>query len=105
MTKSLKVILTGALALIQLAALMIPLFGLAYFIREFGGDNDDGTFTPTAARRWKAALVLAVFLAIWVGQLYASLRALFKDRRPATGSDRVPKGTSTNRDIWRRRRG
>lgn len=90
MTKSLKVILTGALALVQLAALAIPLAGSAYFIREFGGDNDDGTFTPTAARRWKAALVLAVFLAIWVGQLYATTRALLKmwRKHPVTSSER-----------------
>ena len=78
MNKIPKIILTGALALIQLAALMIPLFGLMYFIREFGGDNDDGTFTPTAARRWKAALVSVTSLAIWAGQLYATLLALFK---------------------------
>ena len=51
MNKIPKIILNGALALIQLAAIAIPLFGSAYFIREFGGDNDDGTFTPTAARR------------------------------------------------------
>lgn len=121
MTKVPKIIFTGALAVVQLAALAIPLAGAAYFLREFGGDNDDGTFTPTAARRWQAALMLAVFLAIWAGQFYATLRALFKmwekhpdaatekpDRRPtataAPGSDRVPKGTS-NRDLWQRRRG
>ena len=90
MTRFLKVILTGALALVQLAALMIPLFGLTYFIREFGGDNDDGTFTPTAARRWKAALILAISLATWAGLFYATIRAPFKmwSERTVTSSKR-----------------
>ena len=81
---------TGALALIQLGALMIPLFGLAYFVKEFVGDNDDGTFTTTAARCWKAALALVTCLAIWAGLVYASLRALFKmwGKRSVTFSDR-----------------
>ena len=90
MTRFPKIILAGALALVQLAALAIPLFGLMYFLGEFGGDNDDGTFTPTAARRWKAALILMLSLAIWASLLYASIRALFKmwSERTVTSSKR-----------------
>ena len=90
MNKISKIILSGALTLIQLAAIAIPLFGSAYFIREFGGDNDDVTFTPAAARRWKAAMMLALFLAIWAGQLYATTRALLKmwRKHPVTSSER-----------------
>lgn len=90
MTRSLKIILIGTLAVIQLAALVIVLFVTMGCVCMFFGDNDDGTFTPTAARRWKATLMFAVFLAIWAGQFYATLRTLFKiwRKRPDAAAEK-----------------
>lgn len=89
MTRSLKIILIGTLAVIQLAALVIVLFvTMACVCMLFS--NDDGTFTPTAARRWQATLMFAVFLAIWAGQFYATLRTLFKmwRKRPDAAAEK-----------------
>ena len=85
-SKTVKIPLTILLAIVQLAELVLPLAGAAIFHREFAGDNDDGTFAPTAARRWKALLILAIFLAIWAGQLYATIRALFRMWRERPGA-------------------
>ena len=120
MRGTVKVALTFLLGVLQLTALAVLLVGMAAAAREFLGDNDDGTFTPTLPRRIQAVTMLAGCLAIAGGVMYATIRVLLGmwSKRAAAplpenqtaaptkvpGSDRVPRGTS-NRDLWRRRRG
>jgi len=76
--RTLKIILTAALALLQIPALVIPLLGVMCSIPLFLGDNDDGIFTPTASLKIYATVVLLSFLAIWAVFLYGTLHALIR---------------------------
>ncbi|MBQ6352570.1 MAG: hypothetical protein IJJ28_04825 [Lentisphaeria bacterium] len=79
-----KAALTFLLGVLQLTALAVLLVGMATAAREFLGDNDDGTFTPTLPRRVQAVMMLAGCLVIAGGVMYATIRAQLKmrNRRP-----------------------
>ena len=117
MRKPLKIGFTAALALFQLGQDVFVLLAAVKFVCELLGDNNDGTFTPSCQRAMKAANLFGCVLAVWLFWLFLIIWALIgmwgkrsapaaenPDRRPGSGSDRVPRGTAI-RDLGRRRRG
>jgi hypothetical protein len=93
MRTAVKVFLTAALAFFQLVMTGVVLFAAAAFVFELLGDNDDGTFTPSARRTMIAARQFLCVLAVWLIWLYVTIRALIRMWRKK--AEAAPKNEAT----------
>ena len=69
-----KLVFTALAVFVQLAATGILLFVAMGCFFTVLGDNDDGTFTPTALRTLQGCLLFALFFVAWIGVLFVTIR-------------------------------